>query len=104
MERIVEQGLLYDFYGDLLTKRQQEIYESAVYEDKSLSELAEEYGISRQGVHDLLKRCNKLLEDYEAKLNLVEKFHLIRIKAERIEAVAQEEEVKLLVRDILDNL
>ena len=104
MENIVEHGLLYDFYGELLTKRQQEIYENAVYEDKSLSELAQEYGISRQGVHDLLKRCNKLLEGYETKLNLVEKFHAIRMKVEKIEALTQEEEVRRLVRDILEDL
>ena len=45
MERIVEQNLLYDFYGELLTEHQRLIYEKAVYEDLSLKELSEEYGI-----------------------------------------------------------
>ena len=59
MEKFVEQGYLYDFYGELLTERQQQVYESVVLEDYSLSEVAEDLGISRQGVHDMVKRCNK---------------------------------------------
>ena len=59
MEKIVELGLLYDFYGELLTRHQQKIYEAAVFEDMSLGEIAEDAGISRQGVHDLLKRCDR---------------------------------------------
>lgn len=74
MERIFEQGLLYDFYGELLTEHQQKIYEDAVYNDLSLGEIAAEAGISRQGVHDLIKRCDRILADYEAKLHLVERF------------------------------
>lgn len=74
MEKIVKQTLLYDFYGELLTEHQRNVYEDAVYNDMSLSEVAEEYGISRQGVHDLLKRCDRILEGYEEKLHLVEKF------------------------------
>ena len=74
MEKIFEQGLLYDFYGELLTEHQQKIYEDAVYNDLSLGEIAAEAGISRQGVHDLIKRCDKILADYEAKLHLVERF------------------------------
>ena len=74
MEKIVEQTMLYDFYGKLLTEHQKSIYEDVILNDYSLSEIAEENGISRQGVHDLVKRCNKILKDYEDKLHLVEKF------------------------------
>lgn len=74
MEKIVLQALLYDFYGELLTEHQRNVYEDAVYNDMSLSEIAEQYGISRQGVHDLIKRCDKILAGYEEKLHLVEKF------------------------------
>lgn len=84
IERIVEQSLLYDFYGELLTPHQQQIYEACVFDDYSLSEVAKEEGISRQGVHDLLKRCNKALEEYEAKLHLVEKFKTVKKQAEAI--------------------
>ena len=65
MEKFVERTLLYDFYGELLTKRQQQIYESVVLEDYSLSEVAEELNISRQGVHDMMRRCDKALEGFE---------------------------------------
>ena len=67
MEKFVEQTLLYDFYGELLTERQQQVYESVVLEDYSLSEVAENLGISRQGVHDMIKRCNHTLEEYESR-------------------------------------
>ncbi|SFQ05029.1 hypothetical protein SAMN02910358_00522 [Lachnospiraceae bacterium XBB1006] len=84
IERIVEQSLLYDFYGELLTEHQRQVYEACVFDDYSLSEVAKEEGISRQGVHDLLKRCNKTLEDYEEKLHLVEKFKKVKKQAEEI--------------------
>jgi hypothetical protein len=84
IERIVEQSLLYDFYGELLTEHQRQVYEACVFDDYSLSEVAKEEGISRQGVHDLLKRCNKTLEEYEAKLHLVEKFKTVKKQAEEI--------------------
>ena len=80
MDEILKQTLLYDFYGELLTKHQKEIYEQAVLEDYSLSEIARDAGISRQGVHDMIRRCNKSLEDYEAKLHLVEKFMSVKKK------------------------
>ena len=88
MEKFVERTLLYDFYGELLTKRQQQIYESVVLEDYSLSEVAEELNISRQGVHDMIRRCDKALEEYEEKLHLVEKFVNIRAQVQKIEQLA----------------
>lgn len=84
MEKIVEQGMLYDFYGELLTPHQRRIYEDVVVNDLSLSEIAKEQGISRQGVHDLVRRCDKTLEEYERKLKLVEKFHETRKMAQEI--------------------
>ena len=90
MEKIVEQTLLYDFYGELLTEHQRRIYEDVVLNDYSLSEVAQELGISRQGVHDNLKRCSRILEDYENKLHLVEKFVSIREKIRRIHSLSQE--------------
>ena len=78
MEKIVRQALLYDFYGELLTEHQKRIYEDVVFNDMSLSEIAEEQGISRQGVHDLIRRCDRLLSGYEEKLKLVDKFQKTR--------------------------
>ncbi len=74
MEKIVRQSLLYDFYGELLTEHQKNIYEDLVNNDLSYSEIANNYGISRQGVYDLIKRCDNSLEEYEEKLKLVDKF------------------------------
>ena len=88
MEKFVEQTLLYDFYGELLTERQQQVYESVVLEDYSLSEVAENLGIRRQGVHDMIKRCNHTLEEYESRLHLVEKFLCIRKQVQKIKELA----------------
>lgn len=90
MNKFLEQALLYDFYGELLTEHQKEIYEQFVLDDLSLSEIAESEGISRQGVHDLVKRCQKALEGYEAKLHLVEKFLTVKESVKDIEALLDE--------------
>ena len=84
MNEIVKQALLYDFYGELLTPHQQEIYKSLVFDDLSLSEAAERFGISRQGVYDMMKRCNAQLIAYESKLLLVEKFQAAKKQMEHI--------------------
>ena len=95
MEKIVEQGILYDFYGELLTEHQRKIYEDAVYHDLSLSEIAEMQGISRQGVHDLIRRCDRILEDYEEKLHLVKRFYEMKENIHRIEALAEDNSLSL---------
>lgn len=74
MEKIYAQSLLYDFYGELLTEHQRRVYEEVVFDDLSLGEVAEELGISRQGVHDMVRRTEKALRKYEEKLGLVRKF------------------------------
>ena len=84
MEEKLEQAYLYDFYGELLNEHQRQVYEDFVFNDLSLGEIASEEGISRQGVADLIKRCNKKLLDYEAKLHLVEKFMSIKSDIRRI--------------------
>ena len=88
MEKIVRQSLLYDFYGQLLTKHQRTIYEDIVMNDLSYSEIAREEGISRQGVYDLIKRCDKALEEYEDKLHLIEKFLKTKGMVEEIRSEA----------------
>lgn len=90
METILEKTLLYDFYGELLTEQQKRVYEAFVLEDMSESEIAREQGISRQGVHDMMKRCNKKLEEYENKLQLVAKFVKTKERVAKINQYAKE--------------
>ena len=112
MNKFLEQALLYDFYGELLTDHQKDIYEQFVLEDLSLSEIAEMKGISRQGVHDLVKRCQKTLENYEEKLHLVEKFLSVKEKVNRIDDTLVEwennkkdpEEIVKRIRRIADTI
>lgn len=113
MERIVEQGLLYDFYGELLTDHQKKIYEDAVLADLSLGEIAGEYGITRQGVHDLLRRCNNTLKEYEEKLHLIQKFMSIKVKISKINELTDNEnlsrrelveEIRRISGEILEEL
>ena len=92
MEKKVLQTYLYDFYGELLTEHQRSVYEDFVLNDLSLGEIAEERGISRQGVHDLVKRCDKLLNGYEERLHLLERFMTIKGKIEEIHQLTLERE------------
>ena len=88
MEKIVEQGLLYDFYGSLLTGHQQKIYEKVVYENLSLNEVAETEGVSKQAVHDLVRRCTVIMREYEKKLGMIRRFSRIRESADKLRTMA----------------
>lgn len=68
---------LYDIYHNLLTEKQRTYFEDYYFSDLSLAEIAENYDVSRNAVHDQLKRCVNELEDYENKLHLKEKFENI---------------------------
>ena len=90
MESKIELAYLYDFYGELLNEHQRQIYEDFVLNDLSLGEIAAEEGISRQGVHDLIKRCSKKLQSYEDKLHLVEKFLHVKENVGQIHKLAKQ--------------
>lgn len=110
MEKIFEQALLYDFYGELLNDHQKSIYEEYVLDNLSLSEIAESRGISRQGVHDLIKRADKTLNEYESKLQLIKKFLSIKSKVNDINElsrqISDERAIKIIsiTDEILDEL
>ena len=112
MNEILKQALLYDFYGELLNEHQKEIYEQFVLEDLSLSEIALGAGISRQGVHDLVKRCKKTLEGYETKLHLVERFLRIKEEVQNLDQVLDRQkdsakpEIEMIreIREIADRI
>ena len=103
MNEILEQALLFDFYGELLTDHQKEIYGQFIQEDLSLGEIAREAGISRQGVHDLIRRCNQTLSGYEEKLHLEEKLMAIKEKTGTIKELLdgyEKERAEEIVKEI----
>ncbi len=91
---ILKTTLLFDFYGELLTDKQKNIYELFYQNDMSLSEIADELGISRQAVRDQLKRTEKILSEYENKLKLVERFMANKNSAGKIRKLIDELEKK----------
>lgn len=90
LDQIVELSLLYDFYGALLKDHQREIYEDYILNDLSLSEIASDQEISRQGVYDIVKRCSKQLLEYENKLKLIEKFNNTKERVNNIHLIAKQ--------------
>lgn len=74
IEKMVEVGFLFEQYKGLLTDKQREIVSLYYEEDYSLGEISENLNVSRQGVYDTLKRSEKILNEYESKLNLVYKY------------------------------
>ena len=82
--------MLLDFYGDVLTERQKEFFDLYYNEDLSLSEIAENYGISRQGVRDVIVRAEAVMTELEDKTGLMKRFMQIREKADAITAAAEQ--------------
>ncbi len=75
MDKLTEMNLLFDFYGPVLTERQQRVFTMYHLEDLSLGEIAQQLDISRQGVYDLVHRSERTLRELEDKLGLVRRFH-----------------------------
>ena len=111
IEERVELSLFYDFYGALLKENQRRMFEASILDDYNLAEIAEDENITRQGVHDAIKRACKQLREYEQKLGLVEKFekqkelvkklHII-LKGMNIGDEGELEEVYSIIDEILD--
>lgn len=77
-------AMLYDFYGDVLTDRQKEFYDLYYNEDLSLGEIAENYGITRQGVRDVIVRAEAILTELEDKTGLIKRFHTMHSQLEQL--------------------
>lgn len=111
-------ALLYDFYGDMLTDRQKEFYDLYYNEDLSLAEIAENYGITRQGVRDVIVRAEAVLTELEDKTGIIKRFHKMQgqftqiqeavdVIAKRNDQNWQDDEVEVQcgrIRDLLGQL
>ena len=83
-------AMLYDFYGDLLTPRQKEFYDLYYNDDLSLSEIAENYDITRQGVRDIIVRAERALEDIEEKTGLIQRYYRTRAALSSLRDLCQQ--------------
>ncbi len=84
MEKVNFINLLYDYYGQLLTERQRKIIELYYGNNFSLAEIAQQFIVSRQSVHDILKRSEQSLFRFEEKLGLVSNSYLLREKLSKV--------------------
>ena len=82
--------MLFDFYGELLTDRQKEFFDLYYNEDLSLAEIAENAGISRQGVRDVIVRAEAAMQEVEDKTGIIKRFEAQRPHLEAIAAAAAE--------------
>lgn len=114
LDERISLSILFDFYGDLLKEQKRQIFEDYVQNDLSLSEIAEYRGITRQGVHDIVKRCTIELREYDDKLKLIEKFQIIRDKLQMVTSILDDikkdidvsklEQMEQLTMDIIKEL
>lgn len=98
VEKTIQISMLYDFYGELLTPRQKEVLQYYYEENYSLSETAEELGVSRQAIHDTIHKAEKALRSYEQKLGLVERFK--RTEADTQRAVEELDQIIGYLTDV----
>ncbi len=89
MEKLAKRALLADFYGPLLTEKQRNVWDLHYQQDLSLAEIAELEHISRQAIHDLIKRTERILAEYEEKLGLVQLFWAEREKLTEVKTLSQ---------------
>ncbi len=107
----VRQSMLLDFYGELLTEKQRECCELHFSEDLSLAEIAEQCGVSRQGVWDNIRRALASMESVEERTGLIRRFDETRRvlgelepKARRLLALCAGGEGEELARELLDGI
>ncbi len=94
MDNILRYNKLFDYYGSLLTEKEQIYFKEYYFENLSLSEIASNYEVSRNAVHKLIKSCEMKLEDFENKLGIIKrdekiKEYLKQIKDERVSKILE---------------
>ncbi|MCR5214910.1 MAG: DNA-binding protein [Eubacterium sp.] len=104
MDERLKKSLLYDFYGELLSEHQKEVYIASVFDDMSYSELAEEFDCSRQAAFDLVRRTTVKLENYEKKLGLLKRFVEARSKLESLTSEIEDIRASVKETDDIDKL
>jgi len=92
-EKDLKIGFLLDFYGEVLSERKRTVLDRYYNEDMSLAEIAEEIGISRQGVRELIKKAEEELRFYEEKLGLAQRFRTTQKDAERLLSLLEGQDV-----------
>jgi len=109
MEERVEISILIDIYGTLLTEKQRDIMNLYFNEDLSLAEISEINNTSRQAIHDAVKRCHKLLLEYEEKLGIMAKSmaeenmrQSLLEKLNKLKDIETKEDSKIIIEDIID--
>ncbi len=83
-----EMAMLFDFYSEVLTPRQREFFDLYHNEDLSLGEIAQNSGITRQGVRDVIVRAENILADLEEKTGIISRFHTMQGQIQQLEALA----------------
>ncbi len=103
-EKNLEIGYLLDFYGDVLSERKRTVLDYYYNDDLSLSEIAEEIGISRQGVRELIKKAGEELMFYEEKLGLAKRFQLVEAQTQQLLSLMEQQSVAGEVREAATKL
>lgn len=103
-EKDLKIGLLLDFYGDVLSERKRTVLDYYYNDDLSLSEIAEELGVSRQAVRELIGKASDELRFLEEKLGLAARFRETQKRAERLLSLLDEEAVGSEVRRAAEEL
>lgn len=103
-EKNLEIGYLLDFYGDVLSERKRTVLDYYYNDDLSLAEIAEEIGISRQGVRELIKKAGEELMFYEEKLGLAKRFQLVEAQTEQLLSLMEKEGVAGEIREAAKEL
>lgn len=103
-EKNLKIGYLLDFYGEILSERKRTVLEYYYNDDLSLAEIAEEIGISRQGVRDFIKKGEEELLFFEEKLGLLGRFRAYEETANRISELAEKESLSDELRKEISHL